>query len=49
LNRPHYHIVLNFYDIVEKTSDNRMVILKKKKDVESVPDELIQKYELLKD
>jgi hypothetical protein len=49
LNRPHYHIVLNFYDIVEKTADNRMVILKKKKDVESVPDDLIQKYELLKD
>lgn len=49
LNRPKYHIVLHFYDIVEKTSDNRMVILKKKKDLESVPDELIKKYELLKD
>jgi len=30
LNRPQYHIVLNFYDIVDKTNDNRMVILKKK-------------------
>lgn len=49
LNRPKYHIVLHFYDIVEKTSDNRMVILKKKKDVEFVPDELIKKYELIKD
>ena len=31
LNRPQYHIVLKYYDIIEKTEDNRMVILKKKK------------------
>jgi len=46
LNRPHYHLVLDYYDIVDKTTDNRMVILKKKKNVRAVPDALIQKYEL---
>ena len=46
LNRPHYHVVLNYYDIVEKTSDNRMVILRKKPGVTSIPEELIKKYEL---
>jgi len=46
LKRQEYHIVLDFYDIIEKTSDNNMVILKKKKDVDSIPDELIKKYEL---
>jgi len=30
LNRPQYHIILNYFDIIEKTEDNRMVILKKK-------------------
>ena len=30
LNRPEYHIVLNYYDIIEKTDDNCMVVLKKK-------------------
>ena len=45
LNRPDYHIVLEYFDIIEKTKDNRMVILKKKKDV-NIPKELIEKYEL---
>jgi hypothetical protein len=45
LNRKHYHIVLKYFDIVEQTRDNRMVILKKKTDV-SVPQELITQYEL---
>ena len=31
LNRPQYHIVLDYFDIIEKTNDNRMVILKKNK------------------
>jgi protein O-GlcNAc transferase len=48
LNRKHYHIVLDYFDIVEKTIDNRMVILKKKNNI-SVPKELITKYELIKD
>ena len=49
LNRIYYHIVLNYYDIVEKTKDQRMVVLKKKKNISSVPNELIKKYELIKD
>jgi len=47
LDRPVYHVVLDYYDIVEKTTDNRMVILQKKKYINAVPDELIQKYELI--
>ena len=45
LNRSHYHIVLDYFDIVERTRDKRMVILKKKRNV-IVPKELIKKYEL---
>lgn len=48
LNRPQYHIVLEYFDIIEKTQDNRMVILKKKKNV-NIPKELIEKYELIRD
>ena len=44
-NRPHYHIVLDYYDIVEQTNDNRMVILKKKQDISTIDVNLIQKYE----
>lgn len=47
-NRPHYHIVLNYFDLVEKTSDNIMAILRKKKNV-SIPQDLVEKYELIKD
>ena len=46
LNRPNYHIVLKYFDIIEKTQDKRMVILKKKKNV-NIPKELIEKYELI--
>jgi len=46
LNRSQYHIVLTFYEIVEKTTDNRMVILKKKNGLAEGPSqELIGKYE----
>lgn len=47
LNRPSYHVVLDYYDIVEKTIDNRMVILKKKPFKSSVPKKLIEEYELI--
>jgi hypothetical protein len=47
LNRPQYHVVLDYYDIIEKTDDNRMVILKKKKNVIAVPAEILLKYELI--
>ena len=46
LIRPEYHIVLNYFDIIEKTIDNSMVILKKKKNV-NIPKEVIEKYELI--
>jgi len=46
LDRPYYHIVLEYFDIIEKTKDNRLVILKKKKNI-NIPKELIEKYELM--
>jgi hypothetical protein len=49
LNRPHYHEVLNYYDIVRKTEDNVMVVLKKKTNVVSPSIELLDKYELIHD
>ena len=49
LTRPYYHVVLDFYEIVEKTEDACLVVLKKKKDVSSPPPELIAKYELIAD
>ena len=47
LNRQEYHVVLKYYDIIEKTIDNRMVILQKKKNIISIPEELIKNYELI--
>lgn len=47
LNRPNYHVVLNYYDVVNTTKDRRMVILKKKKGVDSIPRDIIEKYELI--
>ena len=49
LHRKKYHIILNYYDIVEKTEDKRMVVLRKKKGVISILDDLIKKYELIPD
>ena len=46
LDRPHYHIVLEYFDIIEKTKDNRLVILKKKKNI-NIPKALIEKQELI--
>jgi hypothetical protein len=43
LNRPQYHIVLDYFDIIDKTSDNVMVVLKKK-NVAKPSDELINSY-----
>jgi hypothetical protein len=48
LTREYYHVVLDYFDIVEKTEDNRMVILKKKKN-KIVPEELINKYEIIQE
>ena len=44
LNRNFYHIVLNYYDVVEQTQDKCMVILKKKCDIASVPEDVIRQY-----
>jgi hypothetical protein len=46
LDRPQYHIVLDYFNIVEKTQDNRMVILEKKKNI-YISQEVIKKYELI--
>ena len=48
LNRKQYHIVLKYFDILEQTKGNRMVILKKKINV-TIPKEIIEKYELNSD
>lgn len=48
LDRPQYFIVLEYFDVIEKTEDNRMVILKKKKNV-NIPTHIINKYELIVD
>ena len=49
LDRPQYHVVLLFYEIVEQTSDKRMVILKKRVGVLAPSKELIEKYEKIFD
>jgi len=49
LNRSHYHVVLDYYDILEKTVDERMVILKKKQNIISIPEDIIKKYEFISD
>jgi len=46
LNRPLYHVVLNYYDMVEKTADERMVILRKKAHITSIPPDVMKRYEL---
>ena len=48
LNRPEYHIVLDYYHIVDQSRDNTMVILKKKKEVNSPSKALIEEYEKIK-
>ena len=48
LHRKKYHVILDYYDIFEKTEDKRMVVLRKKNNV-SIPQDLIKKYELIPD
>lgn len=47
LNRQHYHIVLDYYEIVDLTIDERMVILKKKDNINYIPESIIKKYEII--
>ena len=49
LNRTQYYAVLDYYNIIEKTTDERMVILRKKENISSIPNDVIQKYELIRD
>jgi len=46
LNRPSYHVVLDYFDIIDKSESNRMVILRKKAGVR-IPEEVIKQYELV--
>tara|TARA_B100000902_G_scaffold399940_1_gene473804 strand:+ start:735 stop:1436 length:702 start_codon:yes stop_codon:yes gene_type:complete len=41
-----YGIVLEYYNIIDQSISNSMVILQKKTNINSIPLELIQKYEL---
>lgn len=47
MTRPQYHVILDYFDIIEKSPSNLMVMLKKKKNCKPVPPELIMKYELI--
>lgn len=44
LNRKHYHIVLDYYDIIEKGKN--LVVLKRKSNI-IIPYDLISKYEMI--
>ena len=44
LNRPKYHEILNYFDIIDYTRNNRMVVLRKK-NVRAPSLDLIKKYE----
>ena len=46
LDRPHYFEVLNYFDVIDQTSDKRMAVLKKKAGIEKVSEDIIKKYEL---
>lgn len=48
LNRQHkYKEVLKYFKIIKTTRDNKMALMKKKKDVKNPPSENIKKYELI--
>jgi hypothetical protein len=49
LNRPQYHIVLEFYEVVEQTTEKVMAVLRKKPGVAAPSDAMVAKYELLAD
>ena len=43
--RKQYQVVLDYFEIIEKTSKPNLYVLKKKKNITKVPEELIKKYE----
>jgi hypothetical protein len=48
LDRKHYHVVLDYYEIIGFTRDRRMVVLKKK-NCEPPSMDIIKKYEMIYD
>jgi hypothetical protein len=44
--RKNYYIVLDYFDIVNKTQDNNTVVLQKKKNITHIPESIIKEYEL---
>lgn len=44
-NRPAYHVVLAYYTVINQTSDHHMVVLQKKPNIQSPPNDLIRHYE----
>ncbi len=46
LNRKEYHIILDYYKIIDKTIDNNMVILQKKIN-KNINENIIKKYEFI--
>jgi hypothetical protein len=49
LNRPKYHVVLDYYEVVEQTSEKVMAVLRKKSGVSPPSASLIQQYQLIAD
>ena len=48
LNRKEqYHEVLNYFEVIDKTNDNCMAVLQKKKDVKNIHLDIIKTYELI--
>jgi len=47
-HRTQYHIVLDFFDIIETTQDGSMVILRKK-NVDAPTEDLLSKYSIISD
>jgi hypothetical protein len=44
MDRSYYHVVLDYFDIIDKTKDNVMVVLRKK-NVKGPSYDVIKKYE----
>jgi len=49
IDRPQYHIVLDYYDIIDDTKDKWLVMLKKRRHIKGPSQELIRRYELIPD
>ena len=48
LNRKHYHVVLDYYTILEQTADRQMVVMKKKHNI-TMDSNTIRAYECIAD